>query len=802
MKKNKIKKTENNPSTLQKNNKIQISNKTTEQNMKKEELHNISINSNNRIITKKIKLKRNIKRVKNKNIEAKILENIIYNNFILKYKYMTIYYNSIISDRLINNIRSHIVTSFKEFLIFEEIFEFINKYYKKKESSLLLKEIINFYVSNELFFPNYSILLEKNYLLRNIQEKQKLLENEEDEKKKKEKNKEKEDEDNIFTSKVMNSILNQTNTSDAINILGLDKNNNNEDSDIEKIDILIKNVKNIENKDYKNKIFYKKKLIKFGGDNNINNNKICKLSQYVNIADNKPKKLNENINEDQSRKTLNFESLSKTNIINKCNNINNYSLKNNEGKYFSKINSINNNESNLSKDNFNSNNNERKRNTIEDTQKKFRRKMLFSHVKENDIKGKSLKNLIYPYIKPIKQSLSYSKKKIDKNSSNKYNEKKKNNFYKECLNISSYQKYFNNDINFINRNVYTKKIYKVYTRNILNTTNSEKTEYINYVKDKNIENDIINNEVSKTDNRIKSYRINKGIRTNNLTLNSHLNISSSRKSLNTSYSNKTRNYHQNSKKIYNNIPKILKRKLFIDEDMKASINNKSNTNFNYNRNNTITNTSSIKKKKLFIISEKEKDKNMIEDNNIAININQNTYLSINNAYSTINNHSRKKKKMVIKIEKKMRSEKPKNKNIIIIKNDEYFETFGKNSDKNLTLKNQNSIYDSKREINKYTISIRNNRILTPQKNKLINETRLTSLDKKSIKYFLNKFNDKNNSNKIIEINKKLNSNYNNPQQKFSNNEDLNNIQVLNSQNKIGKRRKYIVLRDRNAYIYK
>ena len=802
MKKNKIKKTENNPSTLQKNNKIQISNKTTEQNMKKEELHNISINSNNRIITKKIKLKRNIKRVKNKNIEAKILENIIYNNFILKYKYMTIYYNSIISDRLINNIRSHIVTSFKEFLIFEEIFEFINKYYKKKESSLLLKEIINFYVSNEFFFPNYSILLEKNYLLRNIQEKQKLLENEEDEKKKKEKNKEKEDEDNIFTSKVMNSILNQTNTSDAINILGLDKNNNNEDSDIEKIDILIKNVKNIENKDYKNKIFYKKKLIKFGGDNNINNNKICKLSQYVNIMDNKPKKLNENINEDQSRKTLNFESLSKTNIINKCNNINNYSLKNNEGKYFSKINSINNNESNLSKDNFNSNNNERKRNTIEDTQKKFRRKMLFSHVKENDIKGKSLKNLIYPYIKPIKQSLSYSKKKIDKNSSNKYNEKKKNNFYKECLNISSYQKYFNNDINFINRNVYTKKIYKVYTRNILNTTNSEKTEYINYVKDKNIENDIINNEVSKTDNRIKSYRINKGIRTNNLTLNSHLNISSSRKSLNTSYSNKTRNYHQNSKKIYNNIPKILKRKLFIDEDMKASINNKSNTNFNYNRNNTITNTSSIKKKKLFIISEKEKDKNMIEDNNIiAININQNTYLSINNAYSTINNHSRKKKKMVIKIEKKMRSEKQKNKNKIIIKNDEYFETFGKNSDKNLTLKNQN-IYDSKREINKYTISIRNNRILTPQKNKLINETRLTSLDKKSIKYFLNKFNDKNNSNKKIEINKKLNSNYNNPQQRFSNNEDLNNIQVINSQNKIGKRRKYIVLRDRNAYIYK
>mgnify|MGYP003571349272 CR=1 FL=1 len=335
---------------------------------------------------------------------------------------MTIYYNSIISDRLMNNIRSHIVASFKEFLIYGDIFEFLNRYYKKKESSFILKEIINFYVSNEFFFPNYSILLGKDYILRNVKEKQKLLENEEDEKKKTKKNKEKSDEDNIFNSKVMYSILNQTNTSGAINILGLDKNNNNEENEIEKIDILIKN---IENKDNKNKIFYKKKLIRIGNNNNnLNSNKICKLRQYVNIMDNKPNKLNENINEDKSKKPLNFESLSKTNINNKCSNINNYSLNNNEGKYISKFNSINNNDSNLSKDNFYSNNNERKMNTIEGSKKKFRRKLLFSHLKENDIKGKSLKNLIYPYIKPIKQSLSYSKKKIDKNSSNKYNSKK------------------------------------------------------------------------------------------------------------------------------------------------------------------------------------------------------------------------------------------------------------------------------------------------------------------------------------------------------------------------------------------
>ena len=651
MKKKKIKKIENIPSTLQKNNKIQILNKTPEKYMKKEELQKISKNSNKRIVTKKIKLKRNIKRVKNKNIEAKILENIIYNNFILKYKNMTIYYNSIISDRLINNIRSHIVASFKEFLIYGDIFEFLNRYYKKKESSFILKEIINFYVSNEFFFPNYSILLGKDYILRNVKEKQKLLENEGDEKKKTENNKEKLDEDNIFTSKVMYSILNQTNTSGAINILGLDKNNNNEENEIEKIDILIKN---IENKDNKNKIFYKKKLIRIGNNNNnLNSNKICKLRQYVNIMDNKPNKLNENINEDKSKKPLNFESLSKTSIINKCSNINNYSLKNNEGKYISKFNSINNNDSNLSKDNFYSNNNERKMNTIEGSKKKFRRKLLFSHLKENDIKGKSLKNLIYPYIKPIKQSLSYSKKKIDKNSSNKYNSKKKINFYKECLNSSSYQKYFNNDINFINKNVYTKKIHKIYPRNILNTTNSENTEYIYFVKDKNTENDIIKNGVSKIESRIKSYRINKEIRTNNLALNSHLNISSSGKSLNKSYSNKTRNYYQNSKIIYNNIPKIIKKKLFIDEGMKASINNKSNTIFNYKKNKTITNTPTRKKKILFINSEKEKDKNMVEGNNITININQNTNYSINNVYSTIDNHSRKKKKMVIKIEKKI-----------------------------------------------------------------------------------------------------------------------------------------------------
>jgi len=87
--------------------------------------------------------------------------------------------------------------------------------------------------------------------------------------------------------------------------------------------------------------------------------------------------------------------------------------------------------------------------------------------------------------------------------------------------------------------------------------------------------------------------------------------------------------------------------------MKASINNKSNTIFNYKKNKTITNTPTRKKKILFINSEKEKDKNMVEGNNITININQNTNYSINNVYSTIDNHSRKKKKMVIKIEKKI-----------------------------------------------------------------------------------------------------------------------------------------------------
>ena len=804
MKKKIIKITENIPSTSQKNNTIHTLNKIQDQSKTKEELNNLSVNYNKSIVTKKIKLKRNIKRVKNKNIGTKISENIIYNNFISRYKNMTINYNSIISDRLINNITSHIVASFKEFLIYGDIFEFLNKYYKKKESSYLLKEIINSNVTNGFFTPNYSILLEKNYLLKNIQEKQRLLENEGDEEKKTEKNKEKADEENIFTSKIMYSILNQTNTSDAINVLGLDNNNNNEDKDIEKIDILIKTVKDLENNNNKNKIFYKKKLIKIGNNNNnnFNSNKICKFRQYVNITDNKPNKLNENNNEDQSKKPLNFELLPKTSIINKYNNINNYSLKNSEGKCISKFNSINNNESNLSNDNFNSINNEKRLNTIEGNKKTFRRKLLFSNFKENDNMEKSLKNFICPYIKPVKQSLSYSKKKIDKNSSNIYNSKKKNNFYKECLNSSLYQKYFNNDINFINKNTYTKKFHKIYIKNLFNSTNSEKNEYINFAKDKNIENDIIKNEFSKTENRIKSYRINKGIGANNLILNSNLNISSSRKSLNKSYSNEANNYSQNTQKICNNIPKNIKRKLFIDEDRKSSINNKynTNTNINSNRDKTITNIPSITKKIVFTNYEKEKDKNIIEGNNITINHKQNINLSINNVYSTIDNHSRKKIKIVITNGKKMSSEKQKNKNRITIKNNEYFEIFDKNTDKNLTFNYQNSINATTRDINKNTISIINKRISTPQAKQLINESNLKNFGKKSIKYFLNKVNDKNNSYEKIEINNKLNSNYNNPQ-RISNNDDLNNTQTKNNENKTGKRRKYIVLRDRNVCIY-
>ena len=238
-----------------------------------------------------------MKREKNKKISP--LEKQIRDKFHSKYVKMPYYYNTMVVSRLMHSINSHIVSLFKEFLIYDDIFEFLTKYYRNNKSSYLLRHIIDFYVTNNIIYPNYVILPEGNYIYRNIQQKQRIIDNQEENLKKKKKEKEKKNnfikenkdkiDENIFNSNVMDSILNQTNTSEARKCFGINDNNSNEIEDNTTIQLLIDNIDKAEDIKKKNNIFQKKKLIRIVNNiktnNNIDDKKenyFLKMCQYMN----------------------------------------------------------------------------------------------------------------------------------------------------------------------------------------------------------------------------------------------------------------------------------------------------------------------------------------------------------------------------------------------------------------------------------------------------------------------------------------------------------------------------------------
>ena len=156
------------------------------------------------------------------------------------------YRKKVISD-IIDNETTHLVASFKEFLIYGDYSEFLQGYFHAREIKKFLPLIFDYYHSSTVIFPNYVILEEKKYIYKNIQKKQQIInvqqeqEEMENNKKKKEKEEEKlklDDDDNInfdsdstskseiLTSHALNSILNQTNTSNNIKLFGLNKNSN------------------------------------------------------------------------------------------------------------------------------------------------------------------------------------------------------------------------------------------------------------------------------------------------------------------------------------------------------------------------------------------------------------------------------------------------------------------------------------------------------------------------------------------------------------------------------------------------
>lgn len=95
----------------------------------------------------------------------------------LSKKYMTSkdFYNVKIVNDIIYNEPTHVVAVFKDFLIYDDLSEFLKRYYDHSESTSRLPKITEFYEKFSKVFPNYVNLPENKFMYKNIERKQKMI---------------------------------------------------------------------------------------------------------------------------------------------------------------------------------------------------------------------------------------------------------------------------------------------------------------------------------------------------------------------------------------------------------------------------------------------------------------------------------------------------------------------------------------------------------------------------------------------------------------------------------------------------
>ena len=73
------------------------------------------------------------------------------------------------------NENRHIVSVFKDYLIFDDFSEYLKRSYRAPESLDRLPRVFEFYEKYSKVFPNYVVLPENRYMFKNIERKQKLI---------------------------------------------------------------------------------------------------------------------------------------------------------------------------------------------------------------------------------------------------------------------------------------------------------------------------------------------------------------------------------------------------------------------------------------------------------------------------------------------------------------------------------------------------------------------------------------------------------------------------------------------------
>ena len=237
----------------------------------------------------------------NKKPTLKQLERKIHNYFINHYKEKDFYHKKVIDD-IISNVGTHLVAEFKDYLIIGDESEFLQKEYNLEECKKYLPILFNYYKSCSIIFPNYVVLHESKYIFKNIRKKQKLIDNiqEQDDMQEMIKNGEiKLDGNNMFfNSNAVNSILNQTNTSNLRLFFGINNKNISNDSE-EILNNIYEKIDKAEKYAYIKKNFISKKNFKKILISDIENKNKNKNSVYNNANNIKVNKGNKEINLDK-----------------------------------------------------------------------------------------------------------------------------------------------------------------------------------------------------------------------------------------------------------------------------------------------------------------------------------------------------------------------------------------------------------------------------------------------------------------------------------------------------------------------
>ena len=161
----------------------------------------------------------------------KYKENIIKWN-LEKYNSNIELYNKYQVQLFMENANTHLISTFKDYLFYDDFTEFFSKFYPKRESAELLGPLFAYYEKSSYIFPNYTVLNEGKYVYKNIIKKQLLIDYLEDieiKKKKNNLNRNKKDmiksnnNEKIFDTQLYNNIISNNGNNSNINLLfGLD----------------------------------------------------------------------------------------------------------------------------------------------------------------------------------------------------------------------------------------------------------------------------------------------------------------------------------------------------------------------------------------------------------------------------------------------------------------------------------------------------------------------------------------------------------------------------------------------------